>query len=173
MMNRQIVYLLVLNRFYTSPEYTTTGFSRSINDFSSIASSTLSSSLSGIIGSFTDNVQLGTRIRATDEVAMTGNEVELMLSSQLLDNRLIFNGNLGYRDYSRLTGIETELPPFIGDFDLEYRLSPRGNTWLKFYSHYNYRYYYEHQAKTTQGLGIIYRKNFERLDELFGKNRTR
>jgi hypothetical protein len=170
MMNRQIIYLLELNRFFTPSEFANTN-SQS-NDLSLIASTTLSSSLSSIVKSFTDNVRVGTRIKAEDSQAMTGTEVELMLSSQLLDNRLIINGNLGYRDHSRFNEDTKGLPPFVGDFDLEYKLTPGGGIRLKAYNHYNYRYYYlDSRSKTTQGFGILFRKDFERIDELFGRKK--
>ena len=50
MMNRQIIYLLALNRFYT-PEYM--GAEQG-GELASVASSTLSSQLQNIIGSLTD-----------------------------------------------------------------------------------------------------------------------
>ncbi len=172
MMSRQMVYLLVLNRFYTPAEDNLNGGRLPMNDFSALASSTLSSSLSSIVNSFTENVQLGTRIRTGNTDAMTGTEVELVLSSQLLDNRLIINGNLGYRDYSHLVDDNKGLPPFVGDFDLEYKLTPGGGIRLKAYNHYNYKYYYDTRgAKTTQGLGIIFRKDFDSLNELFRRKR--
>lgn len=171
MMNRQIVYLLVLNRFFTPAEYVNTN-SRTNNDLSALASTTLSSSLSSIVQSFTDNIQVGTRIRTEDNQTMTGTEVELVLSSQLLDNRLIINGNLGYHDYSHLKEDAKGLPPFVGDFDLEYKLTPGGGIRLKAYNHYNYRYYYiDTRSKTTQGLGIIFRKDFDHLNELLGQKK--
>ena len=60
--------------------------------------------------------------------------------------------------------IAIEAPPrttFVGDFDLEYILSNNGNLRLKAYNHFNDRNYYLRQALTTQGLGIIYRKDFD------------
>ncbi|MDR1371491.1 MAG: translocation/assembly module TamB domain-containing protein [Dysgonamonadaceae bacterium] len=169
MMNRQIVYLLILNRFFTPAERGNPNSSRTNNDLSALASTTLSSSLSSIVSSFTDNVQVGTRIRTEDSETMTGTEVELILSSQLLNNRLILNGNLGYRNQSHMN---EGLTPIVGDFDLEYKLTPGGGVRLKAYNHYNYRYYYmDSRSKTTQGIGIIFRKDFERVNELLGKKR--
>ena len=170
MMSRQVVYLLAFNRFFTPAEYATEN-SR-VNDLSVFASSTLSSTLSNIVNSFTNNIQVGTRIRTEDPNSMTKTEVELSLSSQLLDNRLLLNGNLGYRDYHSQMD-EKGLAPFVGDFDLEYKLTPNGSIRLKAYSHYNYRYYYgDSRSKTTQGLGIVFRKDFDHLSELFGKKRA-
>ncbi|MCM1225668.1 MAG: translocation/assembly module TamB, partial [Lachnospiraceae bacterium] len=50
MMNRQIVYLLALNRFYT-PDYM--GTSGSNNELASVASTTISSQLSSVLGELT------------------------------------------------------------------------------------------------------------------------
>ena len=171
MMNRQVAFLLAFGRFFTPAEYANEN-SR-MNDLSIFASSTLSSSLSNLINSFTNNIiQVGTRIRTEDPNSMTKTEVDLSLSSQLLDNRLILNGNLGYRDYHSQMD-DSGLTPFVGDFDLEYKLTPNGSIRLKAYSHYNYRYYYgDSRSKTTQGLGIVFRKDFDHISELFGKKRT-
>ena len=91
-------------------------------------------------------------------------EVELALSSQLLNNRLIFNGNFGYRDNT------VNNNTFIGDFDLEYLLNKSGTIRLKAYNHYNDRNYYIKSALTTQGVGIMLRHDFNRWGDLFRKN---
>ena len=51
MMTRQIVYLLVLNKFYT-PEYAQTTYKSS--ELNAVASSAISAQLSNLLGSFTD-----------------------------------------------------------------------------------------------------------------------
>ncbi len=69
----------------------------------------------------------------------------MALSSRLLDNRLLINGNFGYRD--RATSQST----FVGDFDIEYLLNKNGNLRLKAYNHFNDQNYYLRSALTTQG----------------------
>ena len=156
MMTRQIVYLLVLNKFYT-PEYTGTQGS---NDFTAVASSALSSQLSGLLSSITDKVQIGTNIRASDD-GITDTEVEMLLSSQLLNNRLIFNGNFGYKNNPN------QKNAFIGEFDLEYKLTKNGDIRLKVYNHANDLYQYLKQALTTQGLGIMFKRDFTNFSDMF------
>lgn len=153
MMNRQIIYLLALNRFYT-PDYmasTTKG-----NEFVSVASSTISSQLSNILGHLSDNWTIAPNVRS-DRGDFSDVEVDLALSSQLLNNRLIFNGNLGYRDKSLNTN------QFIGDFDIEYLLNRSGNVRLKAYNRYNDQNFYIKTATTTQGIGILFRRDFDRM----------
>lgn len=159
MMTRQIIYLLVLGKFYT-PDYMTAR----TGDFAAIASSTISSQLSSALNSITDKVQIGANVR-TSNANFEDSEVALLLSSQLLNNRLIFNGNFGYRE-NTLTNNSTN---FVGEFDLEYKLNSKGEIRLKAYNHYNdmYRYMIK-SAPTTQGVGIMFKKDFNTPRDLFG-----
>lgn len=152
MMSRQIIYLLALNRFYT-PEYM--GASGNNNELASVASSTISSQLTNMLAQLTDKLTLAPNFR-TDKGDFSDIEVDLALSSALLNNRLLLNGNFGYRD--RTTSNTT----FIGDFDIEYLLNRSGNLRLKAYNHYNDQNYYLKQALTTQGVGIVYKHDFDR-----------
>jgi hypothetical protein len=163
MMNRQIFYLLVLNSFYTSPEYGESN-TRNRNDMS-LLTSTLSTQLSNILDAFTDKIQLvGTKFQQSNEGYGNSTEMELLLSSQLLNNRLIINGNFGYRDNPYLEGVQNNIH-WIGDFDLEYKLTKKGDIRLKFFNHYNYRNYYNLAPEMTQGLGILFRKDFDRFSD--------
>lgn len=153
MMNRQIIYLLALNRFYT-PDYmasTTKG-----NELVSVASSTISSQLSNILGQLSDNWMIAPQFRS-DRGDFSDVEVDLALSSNLLNNRLLFNGNFGYRDKS-LNNTQ-----FIGDFDLEYLLNRTGSIRLKAYNRYNDRNYYVKASTTTQGVGVMFKRDFDKL----------
>lgn len=158
MMTRQIIYLLILNKFYTMDADNRT------NEFTAVASSTLSYQLSSILNSITDKVQIGTNIR-TGQEGVTDTEVEMLLSSQLLNNRLIFNGNFGYRNNLDQGNI------FVGEFDIEYMLTRSGEIRVKFYNHANDMYRYMQRSPTTQGLGLMYRKDFSHISELFRRRR--
>lgn len=153
MMNRQIIYLLALNRFYT-PEYM--GGSSNGGEWASMASATVTSQLANMLSQLTDKFTLAPSLR-TDKGDFSDMEVDVALSSRLLNNRLLLNGNFGYRD--RTTSNTT----FIGDFDIEYLLNRSGNLRLKAYNHYNDQNYYLKSALTTQGLGVVYRKDFDNL----------
>ncbi|MDE7444072.1 MAG: translocation/assembly module TamB, partial [Muribaculaceae bacterium] len=153
MMNRQIIYLLALNRFYT-PDYmasTTKG-----NELMSVASSTISSQLSSILGQLSDNWSVAPTVR-TDRGDFSNVEVDVALSSTLLNNRLLFNGNFGYRDKTYNDNA------FIGDFDIEYLMNRSGNIRLKAYNRYNDRNYYMKTALTTQGIGVVFKRDFDNI----------
>ena len=166
MINRQVTYLLLLSKFYTPDAGNVANPS---SDFAVVASATLSNQLTKIVSQVDDRWQLGTHIRMSD-AEMTNTEVELLLSSQLLNDRLLINGNFGYRD-----------DPFINqnavitDIDIEFLLNTSGTWRLKAYNHYNEKFYYLQDMKgiNTQGIGIMYRRDFDKLKELwFRKKKT-
>ncbi|MGM9804023.1 MAG: translocation/assembly module TamB domain-containing protein, partial [Muribaculaceae bacterium] len=161
LMNRQILYLLALNRFYT-PEYM--GNNNRNNELASVASSTLSSQLTNILGQLSDNWSIAPNFRS-DKGDFSDVEVDLALSSQLLNNRLLFNGNFGYRDNS----MNTRNSNFIGDFDIEYLLNRKGTIRLKAYNHFNDQNYLVRSAMTTQGVGVEFKLDF---DNPFKRKRT-
>ena len=131
-----------------------------------MASSALSSQLNNLLGQINENINIGTNLRS-EKGDFSDVEVEVALSSQLLNNRLIINGNIGYRDN------DVNNNTFIGDFDLEYLLNKSGNIRLKAYNHYNDKNYYVKSALTTQGVGIMYRKEFNKWSEWFSWLRRR
>jgi len=164
MMNQQIVYLLALNRFYT-PDYTNA--TRSNNELTSVASSTLSSHLTNLLGKMSDKWSISPNFRS-NKGDFSDMEVDLALSSQLLNNRLLFNGNFGYRDNT----YNTRNSNFIGDFDIEYLLNSKGTLRLKAYNHFNDQNYYVRNALTTQGVGIVWKHDFNHPFDFLRRNKA-
>ncbi|MCM1337956.1 MAG: translocation/assembly module TamB [Candidatus Amulumruptor caecigallinarius] len=155
MLNRQVMYLLALNRFYT-PDYNT-GASTHNNEIASLATNTLTSRLGSLLGTIDDNWSFAPSIRS-EAGDFSDTEVDLALSSHLLNNRLLINGNLGYRDKSLNTS------SFIGDFDIEYILNRRGTIRLKAYNRFNDQTFYGRNALTTQGAGVVFKLDFDNFD---------
>jgi len=150
MMNRQMLYLLVFNKFYT-PDYlsATQKSSELVSGASSTISGLLNTALSGVLA---DNWNVGANLRTSD-MNFTDVDMQLALSSQLLNNRLLFNGNFGYRDNVLNNS------SFVGDFDFEYKLTRTGSFRLKAYNKANEKYYLKN-GQNTQGLGIVYKRDF-------------
>lgn len=77
----------------------------------------------------------------------------------MLNNRLIINGNFGYRENTmRNTN-------FVGDFEAIWLLSKNGDFRLRGYNQTNDRYFTK-STLTTQGIGIMYNKDFSNWKEL-------
>ena len=81
-------------------------------------------------------------------------EIEGILEGRLLDNRLLINGNFGYRDNPMYA------TNFIGDFDIRYLLT--GGLSLKGYNKTNDRYFSK-TSLTTQGVGLVFQRDFDKF----------
>ena len=138
----------------------------------SILSGALSQQLSNIIGSMANSSKwsVGANI-STGAEGFYNAEYEGLLTGRLLNNRLLINGEIGYRD-----NVNTpDNSSFIGDFDVRYLLRPSGSLAVKVYNQTNDRYF-TRNSLTTQGLGIIMKKDFNGFHDLFGlkkKNRKK
>ena len=161
-MNMQILYLLGIGKFYTPENVDATGNS---NMMSSVLSSTLSGQLNNALSQIIDsnNWNFGTNF-STGEKGWTDMEFETMLSGQLLNNRLLINGNFGYRENPMAN------TNFVGDFQAEWLVNRSGDIRLKAYNETNDRYYTKTNL-TTQGIGIIFKKDFNKWNELLFWNK--
>ena len=163
----QAIYLLGVGRFYTYGTLMDTRQTKGGMAMNSVLSSALSSRFNQIMSQALggSNWSFGTNLR-TGEAGWEHLDVEGMLSGKMLSGRLQFNGNFGYREnkYKMNTG------SFIGDFDLQYRLSPRSPFSLKAYNQTNDRYFTQ-SSLTTQGIGIKFQRDFTRFMELFRSTR--
>jgi len=171
MLNREVFYLLLFGRFYT-PEYaSTTSNNTAGGGLSSFASAALASQLNNLLGHISDNFSLGTSFYS-DKGDFSDMEMDVNLQTRLFSDRLLLSGNLSYRDPASRIGMQgsNSNNAFIGDFDIEGLLNQAGTLRLKAYSHYNERYYNINNALTTQGIGIVMRKDFQSLKSLFGKS---
>lgn len=156
-MNTQIIYLLGVGKFYTYDYANNTG---QTDATSSLAFSTLSGQLNNMLSQVIDNQNwnVGTNL-TTGEKGWTDVEAEAILSGRLLNNRLIINGNFGYRENTlRNTN-------FVGDFEAIWLLTKNGEFRLRGYNQTNDRYFTK-STLTTQGIGIMYKKDFMNWREL-------
>lgn len=156
-MNRQIVSLLILGKFMNSEQNSTnTVFSQ--NELFSVVSSTLSSQLNNWASQMFDNWGFGVNFRTSGEGETRSNEYEFNFQYSPT-KRWEITGNVGYRDDNMSSN------PFIGDFDVTYKLIESGKLQAKAYTHTNdYREF--KKGLTTQGIGLVYSENFNSLKEL-------
>jgi hypothetical protein len=164
-MNQQVIYLLSIGRFYT--QNTNNAGENNTQSQTSLAmqsllSGTISQQINSVLSSFvnTSNWNFGANISTGDE-GWNNAEYEGLLSGRLLNNRLLINGQFGYRDNATAT------TSFIGDFDVRYLLFPSGNLAIKVYNQTNDRYF-TRNSLTTQGVGLIMKKDFNNWRDLFG-----
>ncbi len=166
-MNQQVLYLLGIGRFYTQTKNNQTSEDASQQSQTSLAmqsllSGTISQQINNVLSSFVNssNWNFGANISTGNE-GFNNAEYEGILSGRLLNNRLLFNGQFGYRDNANAT------QSFIGDFDLRYLIFPNGNLSIHVYNQTNDRYF-TRNSLNTQGVGIIMKKDFFNLRDLLG-----
>ena len=169
-MNQQVVYLLAIGRFYNqgannAKEDQT---DRTTLAMQSFLSGTLSTQINTLLGQIikNNNWNFGANISTGNE-GWHNAEYEGIINGRMLNNRLLFNGQFGYRDNATKA-----TPSFIGDFDLQYLLFPNGNLAMKVYNQTNDRYF-TRSSLNTQGIGIIMKKDFSSLRDLFTSSRRR
>jgi hypothetical protein len=165
-MRQQVVYLLAIGRFYPQGSNNAAESESSRSNTSLAMQSLLSGTLSGQLNSMlgqvinSNNWNFGANISTGDE-GWNNAEYEGIINGRLLNNRLLINGQFGYRD-----NVRTATPSFIGDFDIRYLLFPNGNLALKVYNQTNDRYF-TRSSLNTQGIGIIMKKDFNGWNDLF------
>ena len=173
-MNQQVIYLLAVGRFYpqganNASDEETAGRSKTSLAMQSLLSGTLSSQLNDVLNRVikSNNWSFGANISTGDE-GWNNAEYEGIINGRLLNNRLLINGQFGYRDGTSATSSTKAVsatPSFIGDFDIRYLLLPNGNLAFKVYNQTNDRYFTK-SSLNTQGIGIIMQKDFNGLRDL-------
>ena len=152
---RQIIYLLGVGKFYTFDYANTTEGHQSSDAVSSFLSSTLSGQLNNLLSQALnmDNWNFSSNF-STGQEGWSDLEVEGFLSGRMLNNRLLFNGNFGYREN------EMRNSNFVGDFSVQYFFTSSNEFALKAYNMTNDRYFAK-QTFNTQGIGFIFKREFD------------
>ena len=167
-MNMQIIYLLGIGKFYAYDGGTATGTAANQSSLAiqSFLSNTLSSHLNNVLANAigAKNWSFGTNF-STGTYGWEDMEIEGLLNGRLLNNQLLINGNFGYRDKSTYSTSN-----FIGDFNVQWLLNQAGTIRLKAYSETNDRYFSKSNL-TTQGIGIMLKRDFDNIKELFSRQK--
>lgn len=151
MVTRQVLYLLVFNRFYT-PEYLQDSRRVGVNETFSILSSTVTGQINNWLGKITNAFTLGFNVRTDGEGAAASQEYEAQFEIKPIRGLLI-NGNFGYR-YNDISN-----QPIFGNLDIEYMLTRDGKLRAKAYTHTVDKYSLR-TANTVQGVGLVFKHDF-------------
>ncbi len=154
-MNRQVFSLLILNKFTNSDP----NISSYVNEgLSTTSTELLSNQLSNWLSQISDKFDIGINYRPGTEI--TSEQVEVALSTQLLNDKLTIDGNV-------VSGGNQKSSNIVGDVNVEYKLTDRIR--LKGFNKSNTVDLLNTGAAYTQGVGIFYRREFDSLYEFFLK----
>jgi hypothetical protein len=163
---RQFISLLVINNFISSAEFSAAPLGGTSSGVAGVtASELLSNQLSNWLSQISNDFDIGVNYRPGD--AISSDEVEVALSTQLLNDRIIFSGNLDVLG-DEVTTPGGEASNIVGDFDLEFKVSDKVS--VKAFNRVNDDRIVR-PSLYTQGVGLIYRSEFNVLNDLFRKNR--
>lgn len=160
--NKQILSLIVLGKFYT-PEYMRGQYeAQNPNMIGTTASELFSNQLSNWLSQISNNWDFGFNYRPGNSI--TDDELELALSTQILNDRVILNGNIG----NNVNPESNSSSQIVGDFDIRVKLVPSGKIQFKAYNHSNNNLIYE-TAPYTQGIGLSFKEEYNTFGELMQK----
>jgi hypothetical protein len=159
-MNRQVFSLLILNSFTTE-----SNILNSVGPgLGSTSTEMLSNQLSNWLSQINKNFDIGVNYHPGTQ--MTSEEMEVALSTQIFNDRLSIDGNVGVSSNQKNVSKASNI---VGDVNLDYKLTDRVHA--KFYNKSNTVDLLNSNSPYTQGIGILYRKEFDALSELFRKKK--
>jgi hypothetical protein len=168
-LSRQFLYLLVMNSFYTDPSLYNSGSTSgaplgqstspvSPNVGVTTTTEMLSNQLSNWLSQISNDFDIGFNYRPGSE--LTDQEVELALSTQLLNDKVTVNGNVDVRGNQANTSTSN----ISGEFTVEVKLTDMLR--FKVFNRSNYNLYYQVHPY-TQGVGLFFRRDFNTLRDIF------
>jgi len=162
MMNRQMIYLLMFNKFYR-PDYMRNTETASSNNFVTnegvaFLASTVSAQFNNLLSKAlnSNDLSLGLDMKKTDDVSSVY-QTNIVYQP---NSKLLVNGSVGYRADNLSEN------KYITDVDVEYKLFNGGKFRLKGYNHTVDRNMLR-TAKQTQGVGLLYKEDFNSVTDLF------
>lgn len=158
-LNKQFLSLLIINSFYPDPSYGQPGLLTTAGTIGSTTTEVLSNQLSNWLSQISNDFDIGFSYHPGDEV--TSSQVEVALSTQLLNDRVSINGNVDFKGQQQSTSTNN----IVGDFQIEVKLTDNGKLRVKAFTRANDKFIYE-TAPYTNGIGIFYREEFDSWDQL-------
>ena len=160
-LNRQVFALIMLGSFWPNK-----GGANEIASISSVganASELISNQLNNLLGRFSEDFKLGVNYKQGN--ATTKDEVRLLWSTQLLEDRIMIDGNFGTTGANTGTAINNT-SNLVGEFTIEAKMNDEGSLRIKVFNRSNQNLLIYNGVPYTQGLGVFFRRDFDVLSDL-------
>jgi hypothetical protein len=160
--NRQVFSLLILNSFVTPYQLANgnAGSNAAAGAASANTSEMLSNQLSNMLSKISKDFDIGVNYRPGVST-ITKDELEVALSTQLFNDKLTVEGNIGNNPNSQATN------NIVGDVNVDYKITEDGKVRVKAFNKANDDNLTNINSPYTQGVGIFYREEFNTIGELF------
>ncbi len=162
---KQFLSLLILSRFFYSGPASTEEGSIGGGDIAGVnASELLSNQLSNWLSQISNDFDVGVSYRPGTEISPQ--EVEVALSTQLLNDRLSINGSVDMKTNAEVQ----ETNSIVGDVDIDYKITKNGKIRARVFNKANEEESIEDfSTKYTQGIGIFYTEEFDKFGEVIDR----
>jgi hypothetical protein len=164
--NRQVVPLLLGSFFISPTQLNNASTSPTIaGGAASSAVEMLSNQLNNMLGNVSkEYVNVGVNYRAGN--AVSKEQLDLAISTQLFDNKLSIDGNLGTNSNNTTTSNGNSSNNIVGDVNIDYKLTSDGKARVKAFNKTNNNVQLNSNGLYTQGVGVFYREEFDSIAEL-------
>lgn len=162
--SKQVLSLLIINRFQPFP-----GLKPENQEISFSTGEMISNQLSHWLSQISNSFDIGVNYRPGDEISTK--ELEVALSTQLFNDRITVNGNVGVGGglQSQSEGQSNLVPGstsnLAGEFEVDVKITDNGKFRVKAFTQANDNTQYE-VAPYTHGIGFFFREDFNNLGEL-------
>ena len=161
--NKQVFALLILNKFMP---ISGGDVSSGSNVVATNSTEVLSNQLSNWLSSISNNWDMGVRYNPGDDIS--ADEVEVALSTQLFNDRVLLETNLGISGNTNTnTASNNKSNAIVGEFTISYKINKKGNIVGKVFNRSNeLNPVYVNQSPYTQGIGLAYSEPFKNSNNL-------
>ncbi len=173
--SKQFLSLLVLSKFQPDIENQNDPSSgTNMSGVNANASELLSNQLSNWLSQISNEFDIGVNYRPGSEI--TDREVEVALSTQLLNDRLSIDGSVDMKTNAEAQNTNK----IVGDFDVDYKINKKGKVRVRAFNRSNDNLLTDY-SPYTQGVGIFYMEEFNSFgalmkrywDKITGKNKKK
>lgn len=164
-LNRQVFSLIVLRKFSPPQSFNTAGsIGNSVSEF-------ISNQLSYWVSQVDENLEVDVDLGKLDDEAF--NTFQLRLSYTFLDGRLRVTREGGFSNQDQ----DQDVSAIVGDWTVEYMLTPDGKLRAKMYNRTNYNALNSSSlnstATITTGFSLLHTQNFNTIKELLTNERKK
>lgn len=153
---RQFLSLLISGSFIPDEQ---SGVVNNTNMLYSNVAEIMAGQLNNILQKLDIPLDFGLNYQASESGT---NIFDVAVSTQLFNNRVIVNGNVGNREYANSSSSEGDV---VGNLDIEIKLDKSGQLRLNLFSHSSDDYTSYLDNTQRNGIGIAYQREFNNFKE--------
>ena len=163
---QQFAFLLVSNSFLVEES----GEDYLNNSLTVTGTELISNQLSNWLSQATDDFDLGFKWTPGSSDSLTTDQVQIALSKKFLNDRLTINGNASNANTPESQAVTN----IVGEVDIQYDVDQSGKIKLKVFNRADaYDPLYGDEFRYEQGIGLFYKKEFNKLLDLFRRKKIK